>query len=201
MHFGRNGKTPYLRVPERTVMNMTDEEIVSMLSKGDENGLTAAMSKYGRLVNSIASGMLTSDEDCEEVVSDTFYKLWNSRDAYDPGRGSLKTYICTIGRSCTLNRLRQLELAETVPAEERDLGIDVDFSTACAADHNRRVIAECIRSLPMPDRDIFIRRFYYSQTYQEISNVLGLDEKKIGYIIRKAKRRLRDALIKGGILL
>ena len=180
---------------------MTDEKILALLRADDEKGLTAAMSRYSRLVGSVAAGMLESKEDIEEVTSDTFYKVWNNRASIDTGKGSLKNYICMVARSCTVNKLRTLSMTEPLPDDERDLGIEADFTTESAAEHNRKVIAQCIRELPSPDREIFIDRFYYSLSFAAIADRHSITVKRAEYLIHKAKRRLRKALEEGGILL
>ena len=189
------------RYLQRTVRSVNDETVLAMLRDNDEKGLDAAMGKYSRLVRSIAAGMLNSEEDIEEVTSDTFYKVWNNRAEIDTEKGSLKNYVCMVARSCTINKLRTVSVTEPLPDDERDLGLEVDFSTEYAAEHNRKVIAQCIRELSSPDREVFINRFYYSLTHAEIASRLGLTEKRVEYILHKSKRRLRDALTKGGILL
>lgn len=180
---------------------MTDDKITALMRSDDERGLTAAMSRYSRLVSSIAAGMLSTEEDVEEVISDTFYKVWDNRAEIDTEKGSLKNYICMVARGCTLNKLRSLDITEPLPDDERDLGIDVDFSSEYAARHNREVIAKCIRGLPSPDREVFIYRFYYSMTVAETAARTGLTPKRVEAVIGRTKRRLRDALEKGGILL
>lgn len=180
---------------------MTDESILDLMRRSDENGLREAMEKYGRLVRSIAAGMLEAEEDREEVVSDTFYKVWNNRSGIDLSKGSLKNYICMVGRGCTINKLRSVSKTEPLSDNERDLGIEVDFSTETSAEHNRQVIAKCIRELPSPDREVFIDRFYYSMAYSQIAASLGITKKRVEYILHKTKRSLRRALEKGGILL
>ena len=180
---------------------MTDDRILALMLSDDEEGLTAAMSRYSGLVRSVAAGMLSSQEDVEEVTSDTFYKVWNTRTEIDTEKGSLKNYICMVARSCTINKLRTLNITEALPDDERDLGIEVDFSSEYAARHNREVIAKCIRELPSPDREIFIYRFYYSMTVAETASRTGLTVKRVETVIGRTKRRLREALEKGGILL
>ena len=88
-----------------------------------------------------------------------------------------------------------------LPDDERDLGIEADFTTESAAEHNRKVIAQCIRELPSPDREIFIDRFYYSLSFAAIADRHSITVKRAEYLIHKAKRRLRKALEEGGILL
>ena len=180
---------------------MTDEKILSLMREGDERGLTAAIDKYQRLVLSIAAGMLSAKEDREEVAADTFYKVWKTADCIDTEKASLKTYICMVGRGLTINKLRQVKVTEELPEQERDIGFEVDFSTEQAAEHNRQVIAACIRELPSPEREIFIYRFYYSLTVPEIAGRLSISERRVEHLIDKTRRALRNALLKGGILL
>lgn len=180
---------------------MTDEKILVLMCEGKEEGLTAAMSKYHRLVDSISSVMLELKEDREEVAADTFYKVWTHCREIDLKKGSLKNYICMVGRSLTVNKLRELSQAEALPDEERDLGIEADFSDENSAEQNRRVITECIRSLPSPDREIFVYRYYYNMPIPLIAEKSGLEERRVEYILHRCKRSLREALTKGGILL
>lgn len=180
---------------------MTDEKILELMREGKEEGLAAVMDKYRKLVISVVSGMLISKEDREEVAEDTFYKVWKCSDRIDTERGSLKNYICMVGRSVALNKLRTLSQTEPLPDDERDLGIEADFSTESAAEHNRKVIADCVRSMPSPEREIFVYRYYYSTPITIIAQKVGLNERKVEYMLHKCKRRLRDALTKGGILL
>lgn len=180
---------------------MTDEKILALMREGNEQGLAAAMSKYQRLVESIAGVMLEAKEDIEEVAADTFYKLWQNSADIDLSRSSLKNYVCMVGRSITINKLRTLSQTERLPDEERDLGIEVDFETPDAAEHNKEIITACVRKMPSPEREIFLYRYYYSMPVSLISEKLGIEGRKVEYILHHCKRKLRNALTKGGILL
>ncbi len=180
---------------------MTDEKMLLLMCSGDEEGLKYAMSAYSRLVYSIAAGILSSEEDRAEVVNDTFYKVWRARRDIDLNRASLKAYIAMVARSCALSKLRQVRQCEPLPDNESDLGIDVDFSSDESARLNEKIIAECISGMPSPEREIFISRYYFEKPIAEIARELGLKEKRVEYLLYKGRRRLRTALIKGGILL
>ncbi|MBR4622117.1 MAG: sigma-70 family RNA polymerase sigma factor [Ruminococcus sp.] len=180
---------------------MTDERIVALLHDGSEKGLAAIMSKYSKLVRSVAAGMLGSQEDIEEVEGDVFYKVWKNRDRIDLGKSSLKSYVCMVARSCTIDKLRTLDAVSRLTDDELELGVEADFSTPDAARHNRSVIAACVRAMPSPDREVFICRFYYSLSCAETARCCGITEQRVKYILHRSKRSLRDALMKGGILL
>ena len=104
-------------------------------------------------------------------------------------------------RSCALNKLKSLKHYEPLPENEADLGIDVDFDSSESAKINEDIIRECVSSMPSPDREIFISRYYYEKPVAVIASEQGLKVRRVEYILSKGKRRLRKALLKGGILL
>ena len=87
---------------------LNDEDILRLMKSSDTRGLEEAMKKYKGLVLSIAAKMLESDSDCDEVVSDTFFKLWRYRFEIDPERRSFKGFLCMVAKSCTTDKLRSL---------------------------------------------------------------------------------------------
>ena len=186
---------------DQVVMNMTDEQLLGLLRSDRETGLQAVMSAYSGLVYSVAAGILAGEEDRREVVNDTFYKVWRLRDEIALSRAGLKSYVAMVARSCSLDKLKTLRPHEPLSDNEADLGIDVDFEDERSAKINEKIIAECISAMPSPDREIFISRFYFEKPISEIARELGLSERRVEYILAKDKRRLRKALIKGGILL
>ena len=180
---------------------MTDEKLLALLRFDEDEGLKEMMSAYSRLVYSIAANVLSSDEDRKEAVNDTFYKVWRARNDIDLERASLKSYVSMVARSCALSKLKSLKQYEPLPENELDLGIDADFSSDSAARQNESIIRECVSRMPMPDREVFISRYYFEKPISVIALELGLKERRVEYILQKGRRRLRMALIKGGILL
>ena len=56
---------------------MEDLEIISLLFRREETGLTELREKYGRLCHSIAKRILPDDRDVEESISDGYLRVWN----------------------------------------------------------------------------------------------------------------------------
>ena len=162
------------------------------------------MQSYSSLVGSIVGRYLADSSDREEAVSDTFYKLWRYRSVIDTERSSLRSFVCTVAKSCALDKLRsinRIKRQEAIPPAENDIGIDVDYDDAAAREHNHRLIAECVSSMPSPDREVFVDRYYFNMPVKDIAKKEGLKEKKVEHILSKGRLRLKEALIKGGILL
>ena len=99
---------------------MTDNEIISMLEARNESGLTAARERYGKLLRSVARGILHSEQDAEECESETLLRAWNSIPPAKPER--LCAYLCRIARRLALDRVDYNKAlkrsAETLPIDE-----------------------------------------------------------------------------------
>ena len=97
---------------------MTDEKIISAIARGDEAAIHAVITKYSKLMWSIAGSILhnvASDEDIEECVADVFVYLWKHPEKYDARRGRLKVWLSVIARSQALDRYRNLSKNSAVP--------------------------------------------------------------------------------------
>ena len=85
---------------------MKDNEIIKLYWDRDEAAITATADTYGNYCYSIAYNILTSNEDSEECVNDTWLNAWNSIPPQRPER--LSTYLGKITRNLSLNRYKQL---------------------------------------------------------------------------------------------
>ena len=183
---------------------MTDLQLTERMRSGDEAALQEIIKKYGRLVTGIASGIFESDTDIEEIRSDTFFKLWRARHDIDTDRKSLKNYICMIARSCISDKLRymnRIKRQEVIPKAENDLGIELNYEDKEARELNRNTVIACISTMPSPDKQVFIDRYYFNMPVKDIAKHEHLSEKKVENILYRGRKRLKEALLKGGILL
>ena len=180
---------------------MNDKEILALLQSDDNKGLTILMQKYEKLAGYVVSRLIGDESDIEEAVSDTFLRVWQNRDKIDLSRKSLKSYICMVASGCAVDKLRRSDKAVHEDISDFEIGVDVDYENEAAKKTNMKVIEKCVRSMRHPDREIFIERYYYRLSVKEIALRHGLSPKKTENILYRGKRKLDEALIKGGIIL
>ncbi|MBQ3869789.1 MAG: RNA polymerase subunit sigma-70, partial [Clostridia bacterium] len=75
---------------------MEDREIIALFFDRDEHAIAETEKKYGRYCKYIASRILFNEQDEEEVINDTYLKVWNTVPPNDPP--SLKSYVGMICR-------------------------------------------------------------------------------------------------------
>lgn len=180
---------------------MSDKEILALMCSDNEEGLDRLIIKYGALVKTVVGYIVRNTSDCEEAVSDTFYKVWKNRCSIDLSRKSLKNYVCMSARSCAVDKVRGIGRHDNIDIEGNDIGVDVDYTDETAKKINQQIIIQCIKAMRSPDREIFIDRYYFRMSVKDIAVRRRLNVKKVENILFRSKKKLKKALLDGGIIL
>ena len=184
---------------------MNDTEIIKLLKKDSPRGMEELIEKYGGLVKYIITNILGNHNksDIEECLWDVFYEFWQQIDDYDANKGSVKNYLVGIGRYMALNRYRSLSRYQqrNVPIEEDTIAIesDEDLEGEVIESLKSTAISEVLLEMKQPDRDIFIRRYFWFEKVKDIAKALKLDNKQVENRLYKGRERLKKQLIKKGV--
>jgi RNA polymerase sigma-70 factor (ECF subfamily) len=88
-------------------MNTGSTELVQLCLDGDDSAWAKLVEEYRGLVYSICYLFCGSTQDAEDLVQDTFLKIWMNLASYDPSRGELKGWIATVTRNQRVDRFRR----------------------------------------------------------------------------------------------
>lgn len=181
---------------------MTDEEILALFAVRDESGLAALREKYGAVITGSALGVLKSREEAEECENDVLLRVWNAIPPAAPN--SLRAYVCAIARNAAIDRLDRAGVAK-----RRGAALPLDELAECiggagtAADRlDERELAALLNGflggLDHDTRVIFMRRFWFGESFAEISQRLGIGGGTARSRVSRTLKRLREYLIKEG---
>lgn len=179
---------------------MTEIQALALLRKKDPSGLAYFIDQYGAYVGAIVRNVLGDRvpmQDAEEVASDVFLVLWQN--AEKPRTGHVKAYLGSIARSRAVNRLRgqgwELSIDEdilTLPAEGPEVVLEQK--------EQRRLTREAVRAMPMPDREIFVRYYYYCESAMAIAGAMHMTPAAVRQRLKRGRDRLREVLTKGDVI-
>ncbi len=181
---------------------MNDEQITELLFARDESGIAALRESYGRLLKSVAYGVLRSEQDAEECESETLLRAWNSIPPARPQR--LAAYLCRIARRLALDRYDYNRAAkrsgEVLPIDElaEYIGGSSDAEDLLTENELTRLMNEFLRGQDYNTRVIFMRRFWFGDTTKEIAKRLHASESMVKSRISRTLKRLREYLRKEG---
>lgn len=180
---------------------MREEVILRKMRQGDPEGLEALMDRYIPYVSTIVWNILRGSmakEDAEEVVSDVFLEAWAQAGKLQSG--FVKAWLGAVARNKAKNKLRQM--GRDLPLEEDILEIPDECTPVTQAEHaeERRQVRRAIDQLGDPDREIFLRHYYYAQTVAEIGQCMRLNESTIKTKLRRGRMRLKDLLTRWDVV-
>lgn len=185
---------------------MDDKEIIDLYLQRNQDAIAETDRKYGGLCKKFSYGILSSWEDVEECVFDTYMALWNSIPPQVPV--FLKAYILRILRNFSLMRVRDRcsvrhgggELA-LVLDELGDI-CDPSLSPADSLEQKEflEVVNRFLRTLPETERNIFLCRYYFVTSIGEIAEKLGCSQSKVKTSLYRTRKKLLTYLKKEDLI-
>lgn len=180
---------------------MREEVILRKMRQGDPAALEGLMDRYIPYVSAIVWNILRSHmpkEDAEEVVSDVFLTAWERAGDLKPG--FVKQWLGAVARNKAKNRLRIM--GHDLPLEEDVLEIPDECTPVTKAEkaEERKQVRKAVNSLGEPDREIFLRHYFFAQTVAEISECMCLNESTVKTKLRRGRMRLKDLLMRWGVV-
>lgn len=177
---------------------MDESELLHRLRRYDERALAEVIDRYTAYVSTIIFniiGLSACTSDVEETAADVFVALWNSADKVMPGK--LKAYLSAVARNKALERLRRA--GAELPLEE-DCAV---VSASCPErELESRELAQFLRRAVMemgaPDREIFLRHYYYCQRVSQIASELDMSVSTVKTRLRRGRLKLKNILNEGG---
>jgi RNA polymerase sigma-70 factor (ECF subfamily) len=174
----------------------TGPELVRAFARKDSGAAEELYARFAPRIYGLGMVMLGNPAQAEDLVQDTFVKLWRNAAAYDPGRGSVDTWVLLIARSLAIDLIRRrvLELRILSKHDEPDVspepGPEDRAETRDLADRARRAMA----SLSPGQRAALELAYFGGKTSSEVAELEGIPVGTAKTRIRTALIRLREAL-------
>ena len=184
---------------------MEDQEIVELYWNRNEQAIAETKNKYGNYCYSIAYGILRNNEDSQECVNDTYLGAWNAMPPHHPL--ILSTFLGKIARRLSLNRYRSNTAVKRGGGE---IALSFEELDECIGEDSVREqleekllaesINEFLETLKESDRKVFVCRYWYFETIEEIASRYGFTSSKVKMSLKRTRDKLKDHLKKEGVL-
>ena len=177
-----------------------DEKIIKMFFERSEQGIRELDIKYGKICHNLSYNIVNSRQDAEECVNDAYLGAWN---AIPPTRPNpLLSYIVKIVRNISLKIYWRKEATK----RSGHYTIALQEIESCIADPRTvedeiqvkelaRIIENFLDTLTVENRVIFMRRYWFSDSYKDIAEFVGLNEKNISVRLNRIRGKMKQFLI------
>ena len=174
-----------------------DLALVRRMQSGDQRALSEFYERWFPVVHSLVSRMVKSAGDVEDVVEETFWQVWRQASRFMEDRGSVQTWLLTIARSRSLDRLRSMKRLREEPIEETTgdaVASSEDPSLSAELDERSTLVRAALAELPAEQREALELGYFGGLSQSEIAERTGQPLGTVKTRMRLAMLKLRDRL-------
>lgn len=184
-------------------MNLLESQLVKLALKGDEAAFAELVELYQEKLYHMAYRMLSSKQEAEDVVQDTFLRVYNNLERYDENQ-KFSTWIYRIATNLCIDRLRKRKPIYSLDAESSEYeGLDgysmipSDNRTPeseLLISETQQIIHQAIDTLPPKYKSVMLLRYIHELSLQEVGDVLDMPVTTIKTRVHRGREFLRKKL-------
>lgn len=182
---------------------MEDKTIIDLYWARKEEAIHRTEEKYGAYCRKIAGNILTDRQDREECINDTWLKAWNSMPDERPD--ILSAFLGAITRNLCLDRYRKNHAGKRgggevayIFDEFMDGAKDREPVTQMEERELTDALNHYLKNLSVEQRVIFVRRYWYMDSIEDIAKRCACSENRIKSILFRQRGKLKEYLRKEG---
>ena len=185
---------------------MTEQELVHSAQKGDTSAFGQLVEAHQSKIYSLCYRMTGNAEDAADLTQEVFLSAWRSLSRFQE-QSSFGTWIYRMATNASIDFLRRekrrqvLSMTMEEDSEERQAQVpDERYSPHRLLEQKeaRQAVAGALAALSPEHRQVLVLREMEGLSYQEIGQLLDLEEGTVKSRIARARLALRDFLIKSG---
>ena len=183
------------------VIQTEDQTIIKLFWNRSEDAIALLDRKYGRLLRRITNGILKNEQDSEEVINDTYMKLWDSIPPEQPH--CLSAYSIRIARNTALkllayNHASKRDMRQSIVLSEIEECLPSQSSPVQEMEEAETLllINRWLDTLSKKDRTLFMRRYFSLDSLENIASDFGMTPNAVSIRLCRARADLKQVLEK-----
>jgi RNA polymerase sigma factor (sigma-70 family) len=182
----------------RGLAHLSDEALVALVARADEDALSELYERFGRVAYGLALRILRDPGLAEDAVQDGFLTVWRSASRFVAERAKASTWILTLVHRRAVDIVRREQPRRTEPlAAPQQTPADTEEQAWLRLQRTR--VQEALRALPDKQREAIELAYYGGFTQSELANRLGEPLGTIKSRMFSGLARLREILAEGGL--
>jgi RNA polymerase sigma-70 factor (ECF subfamily) len=157
----------------RDLVHLSDEALVALVARGEEDALAALYDRFGRTAYGLALRVVRDAELAEDVVQEAFLSLWRSAGRFVPERSRAGTWLLTLVHRRAVDLVRREERRRAEPIESAPEAADAAAEEAPWLRLERERVQAALASLPDAQREAIELAYYGGFTQAELADRLG----------------------------
>jgi len=187
---------------DMAVERLSDEVLAAQVARGESQALEALYDRYASTVLGISLKIMGDQAAAEDVLQETFWRVWRSAASYQSQRGSFTGWLFRIARNLAIDayRRRNIRPRPITDVDDSDSKIDqtpdpnMDVAQQSQRLFNHKRVLSALATLPGVQRQVIEMAYFHGMTRQEIAEATGEALGTIHTRARLALQKLREEL-------
>jgi RNA polymerase sigma-70 factor (ECF subfamily) len=174
-----------------------DADLVKRLQRREPQALGELYDRYGRLAYSLILRVVRDTGIAEDLVQETFLRVWNRVQAFDAQKGGIGPWLLAVARNRAIDYLRSAGGRErnAVEFEETDHpALYIDMEQGILASDKARVVKRAVEKLSSHQRQVIELAYFEGLSQTEMAERMGQPLGTVKTWVRTALKNLRDEL-------
>ncbi len=177
---------------------LSDQRLMARIVEHDNQALEMLFARHAPIVLGLAVRMLRDLAPAEDVLQETFIRVWTKASTYDEQKGKVSSWVYGIARNKCIDFMRKHKTGlEEIPVVGNPHPV-IDTDEAAFESLRRSQIRTAMEKLPEKQREVIELSYFEGLTRREISQAIGEPLGTVNTRARLGLKKLRTALQEGG---
>ncbi len=182
---------------DRASCESIDEMLMARIALGDDVAFATLLDRHLDPVHNYLLRMTRSVTDAEDLAQETFFRVWQKAQTYQPGRVKASTWIHTIAHNVCIDAVRKHRESTTDVLPETADGTNDPALLHSAAEQQRKLL-DAINRLPDKQRSALLLCQVQGFSNAEAASIVGTGLRALESLLARARRALRAELTDNG---
>ena len=176
-----------------------DLELQRRVDLGDRAAFEELYSRYSAAAFGLAFRVVGQESLAQDVVHDAFLAMWKAPEAFDPSRGSFRTFFLSLVHHRAVDTVRREErlrrrTVRVNPGRAEDEDVAEDIVEEAWLQNRRAMVVAALETLPHEQREVLEMAYFGGYTQARIAKELGVPLGTVKTRTLAAMRKLQRAL-------
>ena len=171
-----------------------EEKLVARLLVKERSAYDSLYDQYSAALYGVAFRMLKEEAIAQDVLQETFIKVWRKIHTYDPAKGRFFTWLLNILKNLAIDKMRSKEVKYAAKKQSYDAETLERYAPTVSIAIEHIGLREIVQNLPDKQREIIMLIYFDGYTHVEAAEELDLPLGTVKSRIRLAMNRLRGEM-------
>ncbi|MEX2210549.1 MAG: sigma-70 family RNA polymerase sigma factor [Gaiellaceae bacterium] len=158
----------------RDLAHFSDEALVALVARGEEDALAELYDRLGGIAYSLALRILRDRALAEDAVQEAFLSVWRSASRFVPERARAQSWLLTLVHRRAVDLVRREDVRRAEPLADVETGGTETAEEATWLRFERERVQTALKTLPDQQRELIELAYYGGFTQSQLADRVGV---------------------------